>query len=290
MTKLENNSLIIEVNEHGAELNKIFSKNHNLNFLWYGDSKYWGRKAPVLFPIVGRLKDNETIINGKAYNMNQHGFARDCNFKLIKEEKNSVTYSLTANEETKKKFPYNFELQISYTLIENSIEVCWNVKNKDSETMYFSIGAHPAFNVPFNKGESLKDYYLAFKAKQQVEKYIFEPPYIKEKIKEDAPSEIDIEPELFNNDALVYSGVQEASIKSKSNDITLKVSFKNFPFVGIWSPFYKETKTMAPFVCIEPWYGIADFADSTKIFKDKTGINRLEADREFKASFQITII
>ena len=113
---LENSSLLIEVNEHGAELDKLFSKKHNLDFLWSGDSNYWGRKSPILFPIVGRLKDNETIIDDKIYNMNQHGFARDCTFKLINESKNCVAYSLIANEETKKNFPYNFELLISYKL------------------------------------------------------------------------------------------------------------------------------------------------------------------------------
>lgn len=290
MSKLENNNLIVEVNENGAELDKLFSKKHNLDFLWSGDSKYWGRKAPVLFPIVGRLKDNETVIDGKPYNMNQHGFARDCVFKLINEEKNNVTYSLVANDDTKKRFPYNFELQISYTLKENSIEVLWNVKNIDSKIMYFSIGAHPAFNVPFNKGDNLEDYYLAFKTKKDVEKYIFQIPYIKEHSKIEPPENIFIKPELFNNDALIYSGVNEVTIKSNHNDMSLKVSFKDFPFVGIWSPFYSETKTMAPFVCIEPWYGIADSVAATKIFKEKLGINKLEAGEEFKASFEITII
>lgn len=290
MSKLENSSLVIEVNEHGAELSKIFSRKYNKDFLWSGDSKYWGRKAPVLFPIVGRLRDNETIIDDKTYYMSQHGFARDCDFKLIKEDKNRVTYSLISNEETKKKYPYTFELQISYTLIENSLEVLWNVKNTGTETMYFSIGAHPAFNIPFNNDENMENYYLSFKTKQHVEKYVFQPPYIKERTEVEALSRIDIKPELFSNDAIVYSGVDEVSIKSKDSDMSLKVSFKDFPFVGIWSPFYKETNTMAPFVCIEPWYGIADFVDSAKIFKEKFGINKLEPYQEFKADFKITVI
>lgn len=290
MSKLENDKLVVEVNGHGAELNKIFSKKHKFDFLWRGDSNYWGRKAPVLFPIVGKLKDNETIINDKVYNMNQHGFARDCNFKLINETKTSVTYSLISNEDTKKRFPYNFELQILYILNESSIEVLWNVKNTDDKAMYFSIGTHPAFNIPFNKDEDLNNYYLSFKTRDKVQKYAFEPPYIKDKTETDAPSKINIKPELFSNDAIVYSGVEEVSIKSRNNNMSLTVSFKDFPFVGIWSPFYKETHTMAPFVCIEPWYGIADFVNSTKVFKEKTGINKLESGKEFKTCFEITII
>jgi len=289
INKLENGSLIVEINDHGAELNKLFSKKHNIDFLWCGNSKFWGRKAPILFPIVGSLKDNETIIDDKIYNMTQHGFARDCTFKLINKSKNRVTYSLIANEETTKKFPYNFELLISYTLNENSIEVLWNVKNNDSKTMYFSIGAHPAFNLPFNSGENLEDYYLAFNTNKNVERYIIQAPYIKEKTIVKAPKDIFINPELFANDALIYSAIDEVTLKSKNNDMALKLSFKDFPFVGIWSPFYKETRTMAPFLCIEPWYGIADLIDTTKVFKNKLGVNKIEVGEEFNASYEITI-
>jgi galactose mutarotase-like enzyme len=286
---LENSNLLIEINAHGAELNKLFSKKHNLDFLWSGDSNYWGRKSPILFPIVGKLKDNKTIIEDKIYNMNQHGFARDCTFEQIKKNKSSITYSLSASDETRKRFPYNFELLISYELNENSIKVLWNVKNIDTKVMYFSIGAHPAFNVPFKKGENLDDYYLAFKTKKDVEKYTFELPFIKDKIKVEPPKYISIKPEIFQSDALIYKGVDAVTIKSKNNDMALKVSFEDFPFVGIWSPFYTDTKTMAPFVCIEPWYGIADLKDSTNVFKHKLGINTLEIGEEFNASYEIAI-
>ncbi|MGV8981324.1 aldose 1-epimerase family protein [Clostridium sp.] len=289
MNRLENNSLVIEINEHGAELSKLFSKVHNIDLLWCGNSKFWGRKAPILFPIVGKLKDNETMIDHKIYNINQHGFARDCTFRLINESKNSISYSLIANEDTLKFFPYNFELTISYELNENSIKVLWNVKNNDSKTMYFSIGAHPAFNVPFNNGEKLEDYYLTFKTDKDVEKYTFQTPYIREKNKINAPEDIYIKPEIFEDDALIYSGIDEVTLKSKNNPMSLKVSFIDFPFVGIWSPFYKETGTMAPFICIEPWYGIADLKDTTKIFKDKLGVIKIEVDEEFNANYEITI-
>ena len=289
ITILENSNLLIEVNEHGAELSKLFSKKHNLDFLWSGDSTYWGKKSPILFPIVGRLKDDETIIDDKIYNMTQHGFARDCTFKLVKGKKNILTYSLIANEETRTRFPYNFQLLVSYELNDNSIKVLWNVKNLDFKIMYFSIGAHPAFKVPFIKEENLEDYYLAFKTKKDVEKYEFEIPFIKEKNKVNAPDYIFIKPELFKSDALIYNGVDELTLKSKNNDMALKVSFKDFPFVGIWSPFYSETKTIAPFICIEPWYGIADLKVSTKEFKHKLGVNKIEAGEEFNASYEITI-
>jgi len=289
INRLENSSLIVEVCDIGAELNKLYSKKYNFDFLWNGDAKYWSRKSPVLFPIVGRLKDNEAIIDNKIYNISQHGFARDNEFKLTSKLEKSLTYSFKANMETKKNFPYDFQLNITFTLKEDALEVGWNVTNNDINDMYFSIGAHPAFNVPFNKGEELEDYYLSFETEKNIEEVILKAPYVKEKKKIDKLDRTPIIAEMFENDALIYSGVNKVSIHSESSDMTVGVEFKNFPFVGIWSPYYKDAKTIAPFICIEPWYGIADLENSNKVFKDKLGINKLASGQEFEASYKIVI-
>ena len=132
MNRLENDFLTIETSKSGAELTRIFSKNQNKEILWNGDSKYWGRHSPILFPIVGRLKDNETIIDDKLYNMTQHGFARDMDFDLVNTTDNSITYKLTSNENTKKYYPYSFELIITYKLINNKVNIDWKVNNTNS--------------------------------------------------------------------------------------------------------------------------------------------------------------
>lgn len=287
--RLENSSLAIEICDFGAELSKLYSKKYNMDFLWNGDSKYWGRKSPVLFPIVGRLKDNEAIIDEKTYVINQHGFARDNEFKLTNKTKKSLTYSLLANEETKKKFPYDFELNIIYTLNEDAVEVRWNVKNNDSKDMYFSIGAHPAFNVPFNKEDNLEDYYLVYETQKNVEEFILHGPFIKGKKNLDKLDRTPITAEMFKNNALVYSGVDKVSIHTKNNEMSVALNFKDFPFVGIWSPYYETTKSIAPFVCIEPWYGIGDLENSNKNFKNKLGINKLGSKEKFKTSYQIIV-
>ena len=287
--KLENNNLIVEVCDFGAELSKIYSKKHSFDFLWSGDSKYWGRKSPVLFPIVGRLKGNEAIIENQTYNMGQHGFARDNEFELIEKTEESLTYSLNANEETKKKYPYDFQLNITYTLKENALEVGWKVINNDSRDMYFSIGAHPAFNIPFNKEDKLEDYYIQYETKEVIEEYILQAPYVKEKRSIEKLESMPVNAEMFKNDALIYSGVNKVSIHSNSSDMAIALEFKDFPYVGIWSPYYEDTNSIAPFICIEPWYGIADFKDTNKIFKDKHGINKLESGKEFRASYEITV-
>lgn len=289
MNILENNELIIEVQNHGAELHKLYSKKHALDFLWEGDAKYWGRQAPVLFPIVGRLKNDETIIEGSTFSMSQHGFARDSEFTLTNKTENSLSFTLTANETTKKKFPYDFDLTITYTLEESNLHVNWKVTNTDDKTIYFSIGAHPAFNVPFTKGESLKNYYLTYNTRGNVQHYIFEPPYIKEKKPVEVLTKTFITPEMFSNDAIVYSNVDKVTIASTDKPMSISLDFKDFPFVGIWSPYYKETNSMAPFLCIEPWHGIADFIAGDMHFENKFGINVLEPKKVFTASYIISV-
>ena len=290
MIKLENEQIIIEVNEAGAELNKLYSKKYNLDFLWCGDSKYWGRKSPVLFPIVGRLKDNETYIENEIFKMGQHGFARDSIFKLIDTTNSSVTFSLASKESSMENFPFSYRLNITYELTDNNLAVTWNVINTDDKPIYFSIGAHPAFNVPFFKEDKLEDYYLTYKTKEKINHYIFEPPYIKEsKVLENLP-EATLKPTLFKNDALVYSGVDNVTINSKKSTAAISLSFKDFPFVGIWSPYYKKTDSIAPFLCIEPWYGIADFVNGNKKYKDKLGINKLEIGGDFSATYTISLL
>ncbi|MCR1850791.1 aldose 1-epimerase family protein [Paeniclostridium sordellii] len=289
MNKIENNKLIIETTNKGAELINIYSKTENKELLWSGDSKFWGRHSPILFPIVGRLKDNETLIDSKLYNMNQHGFARDMEFNLIDKSINSITYILKSNSKTKSFYPYDFELTVKYTLIDTTINIDWKVFNKSNKDMYFSIGAHPAFNIPFYDNESINDYFLKFECSKDINNYTLEGPFVSKKSEVKSIDILNLTPELFKNDALIYDNINKISIYSKNNTSSIDIKFESFPFVGIWSPYYKESNSIAPFLCIEPWYGIADSIDSTKIFKDKLGINKLPNKETFIASYSITI-
>lgn len=285
MNKLENDFLIIETTKSGAELIRIFSKEQNKEILWNGDSKYWGRHSPILFPIVGRLKDNETIIDNKVYNMTQHGFARDMDFDLIDATDNSISYKLTSNESTKKYYPYSFELIITYKLINNHVYIYWQVKNTDYKDMYFSIGAHPAFNIESN----IEDYFLEFNTKNNIENITLNGPFNDKYTKVDTLDKLNLSPKVFINDAIIYTNIDEIKLKSKNDDYFINVSFKDFPLVGIWSPYYKDTNTIAPFICIEPWYGLCDNINSDKIFKNKAFINKLKSQDTFNASYYISI-
>ena len=285
MNRLENDFLIIETNKSGAELTRIFSKNQNKEILWNGDSKYWGRHSPILFPIVGRLKDNETIIDNKVYNMSQHGFARDMNFDLVDITDNLISYKLTSNEDTKKYYPYSFELIITYKLIDNKVTIDWKVNNTNSCDMYFSIGAHPAFNINSN----LEDYYLEFNTRDNIENIALNGPYNDKYTKIESLDTLNLYNEIFKNDAIIYTNIDGIKIKSKKEDYFVNVEFKDFPLVGIWSPYYKETNSTAPFICIEPWYGLCDNINSDKIFKNKKFINVLKSNESFNTSYSISV-
>lgn len=287
---LENDRLIIEINAAGAELSRIYSKQYQQEVLWNGDARYWKRKSPILFPIVGKLVDDETIIEDKKYILTQHGFARDMKFSLIHADEKSACYSLHWDENTLQYYPYHFELKISYTLTEQKVLVQWEVQNLDTRTMYFSIGAHPAFNIPYKGEDNISDYYIELRGKDTVEQYILHPPYIDGKHIIEKPERITLTSEFFRNDAVVYGGVDSLRLASYVNGMQIHIRFDDFPYVGLWSPYYEERNMIAPFVCIEPWFGLADPTDSTKIFKQKPGILKLAQSEQFLAQYEIEIV
>ncbi|UDN61743.1 aldose 1-epimerase family protein [Clostridioides sp. ES-W-0016-02] len=289
MNILQNENLIIESSSSGAELTRIFSKKHNRNILWDGNKKHWGRQSPILFPIVGKLLDNETIIEENLYNMTQHGFARDMDFEIINKSDTFISYSLKSNESTLKKYPYSFELLINYTLNDNSINIEWIVKNTDSKDIFFSIGGHPAFNIPFFEQNGFSKYHLEFKRRNDVEKINLNGSFTDDITFIGDLKNLQLNPELFKNDALIYTNIDEVSICNNDGSKYITLSMLDFPLVGIWTPYYSETNSTAPFLCIEPWYGLADSIHSNKIYKDKKFINKLGKGKIFTTSYSIDI-
>ncbi|WP_419750173.1 aldose 1-epimerase family protein [Terrisporobacter petrolearius] len=287
MQILENNNLIIETKSSGAELTRIYSKKYKKEILWNGDKKYWRRQSPILFPIVGKLKEDKTLIEGEIYNINKHGFARDMDFDLINKDENTITYKLTSNEKTIKIYPYNFNLFISYTIVEEKVKITWNVQNIDSQDIYFSIGGHPAFNI--SSPENLWEYYIEFKCRKNVQKINLEGPYYSEIDEVNSLSTLKLNPGLFENDAIIYTNIDEISLKSTKEEFYINMNFKDFPLVGIWTPYYKDKNSTAPFISIEPWYGIADGIDSNKIYKNKKYINKLNTGDSFEVSYYIEV-
>ncbi|MBC1545894.1 aldose 1-epimerase family protein [Listeria sp. FSL L7-1435] len=289
MIKLENELLLVEMKTAGAELTRIFRKDTGLEYLWNADSKFWGRHSPVLFPTVGRLVEDTYFVDGKPYHLGQHGFARDRDFKVMEQTKNSVRFELDADEDSFAIYPYKFKLSIIYTLEKDTVAISYEVENRDDKRIYFSIGAHPAFNLPLTEGTAFEDYYLDFGTEENLETLCLEGPYRSgaiEKVVDEPARYLPLNYDLFKNDALIFEALKqkEVTIKSDKTPHFVKVSFPEFPFVGIWT-----AKTGTPFLCIEPWYGIADGAGESVELRDKAGIEHLEPEAVFASEYTITV-
>lgn len=284
--RLENGKISIDIKSLGAELTSL--KYKGKEFLWQADKRYWGRYAPVLFPIVGKLKDNAMYIENKEYSMGQHGFARDSEFINVFDSHNKVTYLLSYNEETLKVYPYKFELYISYEVFDNQVRVTYEVKNIDNKDIYFSIGGHPAFKWPLVEEETSEDYYIEFE-KNETQRFIKNEngclSYQNEFILEDT-NIIELNKSKFDIDTFTFKNLNsnKISLKSKKTGAFVTVYFEGFPYLGIWS-----RTDEANFICIEPWYGLADFINHNKDFKTKEGILQLKTGDNFKCSYVIEV-
>ncbi|MCT4584546.1 MAG: aldose 1-epimerase family protein [Peptostreptococcaceae bacterium] len=289
MEILKNQKLEIKIDKLGAQLTSIKDK-ENIEYLWTASEKYWARHAPILFPIVGKVKENKYKIDNKEYNLNQHGFARDSEFEILKNEDDILIYRLKYNEESLKKYPYKFELLIEYKLIDNKLQIKYKVNNLDDKKIYFSIGAHPGFNCPLLEGEKFEDYYLEFDKKENLKRKMVDNKlglYTGE-YKEFMEDEkiINLNRELFIDDAIVFKDFDsnKIALKNNKNQKIISMNFEDFKYLGIW------TKTDdAPFICIEPWYGCADQVDFAGEFKDKEGIIMLDKKEVFECKYDIII-
>jgi galactose mutarotase-like enzyme len=287
MIVIENEWLKVEISNSGAEVRRVVHKKTGLDYMWTGDAAYWGRVSPVLFPIVGRLKEDQYQLNGMTFEMSQHGFLRDVEFTVKEQSATDVSFLFESQGRFLHVYPYEFTAIISYRIDEDSLNVRWEIVNKNQEEMYFSIGGHPAFKIPLLENESVEDYSLHYTpaANQDVRQYELENSLIREKGAANDLSEVALTDSLFVNDALVYSNIDSITMESKQTGHGVEVLLEGFPFVGIWSK-YAEGR-IAPFVCIEPWYGIADTTDTTGNLKEKFGINKLNPGETFRAEYKV---
>lgn len=285
MVILQNNDLIVEINENGAELNRLYHKKTKKEYLWNGDTKFWGRKAPLLFPIVGKLKDNKMWYNGEEYQMSQHGFARDLPFSIKTLGSDRAVLHCTSSENTKKVFPFDWSLYCEYSIQGDDIAVKSKVVNESkTKPLLFSIGYHPAFKVPIDENLTFDDYYLIFNGDKKAERWMISDGLISEK-REIAFDNgiIRLNDQIFSQDALVFKGLNcnEIKIRSEHSDHGITFSFDGFPYLGIWS------KAGASFVCIEPWHGIANSIHHNGDFLLKEGIIRLNPGEEFDCGYTV---
>lgn len=290
METLSNSILTVQIAEHGAELQSI--KKDGKEYLWQGDAKFWGRRSPVLFPIVGRVWNNKYRHAGNTYEIGQHGFARDMDFKLTYKEYKGAVYWLESTPDTLGKFPFPFRLLVGYLLEENKITVKWRVENLGAMDMYFQIGAHPAFYFPEFDAATKDRGFFVFDRKSDLEyimpteKGCVSPERHVLKLNKEGLMPIDIH--TFDCDTYIFDNKQLKKItlldKKKKPHISLEF---NSPLVALWSP--TKTHPDCPFVCIEPWYGRCDSVGYSGELKDREWIQKLEPKETFDVEYKIII-
>lgn len=279
---LSNSELTATINTFGAELISI-KNNSNREYIWEGNPNYWGKHSPILFPIVGSLKNNIYSYNNATYQLSRHGFARDLEFDIIEKTDNKVVFSLQQSAITLEKYPFNFELQISYTLTKSVLKIGYKVINNNDFSMPFSIGAHPAFAL----ANDFENYELLFEVSEKLVVSRLENDLISNTtyVLPMENNSLPLNYSLFENDALVFKTIASKSVTIAENKIPfLKVDYMDFPSLGIW------TKSQAPFICIEPWFGYADTIENNGNLEDKEGIQILDKNQIFETNYLIEIL
>lgn len=283
-----NDQLEVVMTSKGAEILSIHNKETGLDYIWNADPAFWPKTSPVLFPVVGGLKDNTYFYEGNAYQLTRHGFARDNEYEIAQQDTGSITFSLKANKELQKLYPFNFEFHVKHEVKGNTLSISYFVKNNDTKNLLFSVGAHPAFNVPLVEGTDFTDYYLQFSETENAGRYRIADdgliattatPYLNNTDK------LPLTKDLFYTDALVFKELKSNSISILSDKTKhgLKVQFDHFPYMGIWN--FKD----ANFVCIEPWCGLGDTANTTQQLQEKEGINVLPTGETFNRTWSVQV-
>jgi galactose mutarotase-like enzyme len=286
MIQLTNDKLSVTINEKGAELQSV--QLNGIEYLWQADAAYWGKHSPVLFPIVGELKDGKYIFNDKEYKLSRHGFAREKMFKAEQTSAKEATFSLQSNEETLAIYPFHFVFNVEYSIKNLSLFCTYHVENTSSETMFFSVGGHPAFKVPVIDNLQYTDYFLEFNNDETLTRYLLQEGLISddtEQIKLNNKT-LRLKPDLFYADAIVLKHINSNEIRlfSHKDAHALKFKFEGFPYFGIWAA--KD----APFVCLEPWCGIADNIHHDHQLMTKEGINKLAAHESWKRTWSVELL
>jgi galactose mutarotase-like enzyme len=290
MLTIQNSYFKISVTKIGAELCSLFAKSTNTEFMWNANPEIWGSHAPVLFPIIGCLKDGIFQYEGNIYSVPKHGFIRNnatLESKIFGE--NCIEFRSKYTEETLKYYPFNYEFIVHYILHENGVKIEYTIINHDKQNpMYFSLGGHPGFKCPFFEHEKYEDYYIEFEVPETDDTWLVSKeglienqtiPYLINTKK------LPLHSEIFAKDALIFKNLssKKVTLKSKNHSVALSVDISEFEYLGLWA------KPNAPFLCIEPWLGISDKVTTNLDFTKKEGIQRLEAGETKVISFEINI-
>lgn len=286
---LKNSLMEIKVESLGAELTGMKDLKTGKEYIWQKDPKFWAKSSPILFPFVGALKDNRYFYEGKEYNLtSKHGFARDYEFQVSDQGDDYLEFLFASSDETKKVYPFDFKLYIKYIIKDKKLRIEYKIENLGEKEMYFSLGAHPAFNIPVENGIGISDYYLEFEKEETGEVKTFNGTLIssQKKIKAFEGKIINLDINTFENDALIIENPNSDTVylKNRKNSRGIKFVYEGFKYIAFWN------KPGAEYVCLEPWNGISDFDNASGNLKEKAGIEKLEKAEVYYRALDITIL
>jgi galactose mutarotase-like enzyme len=284
-TLLENRHLSVVIDPLGAEMTSLRRRRSPLEYLWQGDPAWWNRRAPILFPVVGRLKGDAATWRGKEIRLGQHGFARDLRFAAVSGESTWARFELRDDAATRAAYPFAFLLAVTYRLTGDAVDVTFDVQNPGDEELPFSVGAHPAFQCPLVDGERMDDYVLELEGPETLRRHLIRDGLIGE-VTEPVVVErrgLPLYERLFDRGALVFTDLRSrrVTLRSRRSRRGVEVSLEGFPYFGVWS------KPGARFVCLEPWCGLADGVNASGRFEDKAGLVHLPPGELFSRTHTI---
>lgn len=282
---LKNDVLTVTLCDHGAEI--ISVKRGDCEYIWQADPTYWKGKAPLLFPVCGRLFGFKYTYEGKTYDLGNHGFARSMDYEVISTSEHGITFQLDANEETRACYPFEFRLTVSYTLTGNKISSHVEIKNMGDKTLPATFGCHPGFNVPLSGG-SFEDYYLEFAKDCTPNELLFTPTCFNTGKKKVMPladgRKIPLRHSLFDIDAVFMDRITDTvTLKSDKSERYVTYKYAGFPYLGIWH----KPQSDAPYVCIEPWCGLPSYDGVTDDIMDRSDMYHILAGRQQDFDYEL---
>lgn len=274
---IQNEVMSVQVNVFGASLWSIKGVD-GTEYLWQGNEKYWGDRAPVLFPYIARLTDGKYMLNEHEYKMDIHGFAKDSVFEVVKQTDSEITLKIRDTDETYVQYPYQYVFEITYKLEGNRLDVIFHVENRDIKTMYFGVGGHPGFNVPLQDSEAFEDYYLEFIGEGEARKELFSEDCFVLSQTEKFPlfegNKLPLKHDLFDNDAIILSNMpKKIALKSRNGRKAIYVEYQDMNYLGLWH----WPKTDAPYICIEPWSSLPSRKNVVEDFAKQENLMKLES-------------
>lgn len=287
MAVIENDYLHVDIHPVGAELRSLYDKKRRRELLWQRNPLFWGKSSPVLFPFIGELKGRTYTYGGNIFQMSKHGFARNCNFEVVRHTAEEISFLLCSNEVTLEIYPFAFELYLHYKLHHTRLSCTYEVRNRGGQEMLFSIGGHPAFQLDFTSNDCLLDYYVQFPEDKVLTRYSF-----KEGLLCVQPQSVSLENgrlylkgDMFVDDAWVLKDLRSAEVylKNQQKDYHIRFRFAGFPYLGLWAP------VGAPFLCLEPWCGVNDLETHAGELERKEGIVRLDAFSRWGKTWDVTL-